>query len=344
MVSFPPFEEQMRDKLVSVRRANGDGAHESLELRFANAQSRLNDRRRRLVRAILDSPEETYYLSSRELARRYDVDAATVVRTIQALGYKRFADFAADLRRHFVTRITPYAVMKASRREKRSLAAHIRHSVEMERENLHALEAGLDTDKITQLAREIHRARSIFVVGVDLAASLSSFLAYGLTPLGFHADAPVGTEGNLHHRIRVLTEKDLLIAISFGRCLRETVESVLRAKERGVPTFGITDGDTTPIAIHCDNFLIAPVSSPSITGSYVAPMGLLNAVLVACAHIQPKRSLALLRQTEEEYSSGSRWYAEPGGRSRPTANDNRKPRNAGHRTSGKQRPTRRRRR
>lgn len=326
----------MHDKVrTSVPRGNGDGGRESLEMRFANARSRLNDRRRRLVRAILDNPEETYYLSSRELARRYDVDAATVVRTIQALGYKRFADFAADLRRHFVTRITPYAVMKASRREKRSLADHIRHSVEMERENLNALQVTLDTDRITQLAREIHRARSVFVVGVDLAAALSSFLAYGLTPLGFHADAPVGTEGNLHHRIRVLTEKDLLIAISFGRCLRETVESVLRARKRGVPTFGITDGDTTPIAIHCDNFLVASVSSPSITGSYVAPMGLLNAVLVACAHIEPKRSLALLRLTEEEYSSGSRWYTEPGGRSRTPAGDNSRPRNTGQSTKRK---------
>jgi DNA-binding MurR/RpiR family transcriptional regulator len=312
----------MRDNTRrSVVNGAGQRATGSLELRFANAQSRLNERRRRLVRSILDNPEETFFLSSRELGRRYNVDAATVVRTIQALGYERFADFAADLRDHFVTRITPYAVMKASRREKRSLADHVRHSVEMESENLAVLRGSLDAQKITELARQIHRARSILVVGVDLAASLSCFLAYGLTPLGFHADAPVGSAGNLHHRIRVLTDKDLLIAISFGRCLRETVESLLRAKKRNVPTFGITDSDTTPIAIHSDNHLIASVASPSITGSYVAPMALLNAVLVACAHIQPTRSLALLRQTEAEYSSGSRWYTETDGR----LTDDRKP-------------------
>src|SRR5262252_9144800 len=186
----------------SARDSYVDNGRGSLESRFAFAQSRLNDRRRRLVRAILDNPEETFYLSSRELARRYHVDAATVVRTIQALGYERFADFAADLRSHFVTRITPYAVMKASTREKRSLADQIRHCVDMESGNLSVLRENLDTEKITELAREIHRARTILVVGVDLAASLSSFLAYGLTPLGFHADAPVGTAGNLQHRIR----------------------------------------------------------------------------------------------------------------------------------------------
>src|SRR4029079_3483647 len=105
--------------------------------------------------------------------------------------------------------------------------------------------------------------------------------------------------------------RDLLIAISFGRCLRETVESVLRAHERGVPTFGITDGNVTPIAMHCDSFLVASASSPSFTGSYVAPMALMNSIIAASAHIQLKRSLDMLGRTEDEYRSGERWYQEP---------------------------------
>jgi DNA-binding MurR/RpiR family transcriptional regulator len=149
------------------------------------------------------------------------------------------------------------------------------------------------------------------VVGVDLAASLAWFLAYGLMPVGLDAEAPVGSAGNLLHKIDLLTEKDLLIAISFGRCLRETVHAVRRARTRGVPTFGITDGSTTPIAMHCDAHLLVPISSPSFTGSYVAPMALINAITLACTHLQPKRALAILRRTEKDYRSGERWYQEP---------------------------------
>ena len=112
---------------------------------------------------------------------------------------------------------------------------------------------------------------SILVVGVDLAASLASFLAYGLMPLGLTAEAPVGSAGNLQHKIDVLTDKDLVIAISFGRCLRGTMQAVLRARARGVATFGITDGRTTPIAMHCDAHLLAPIGTPSFTGSYWRP-------------------------------------------------------------------------
>ena len=281
----------------------------SLEVRFA--QSPLSGSRRRLIREILDKHEETFFLSSRELAKRYNVDAATIVRTVQALGYERFADFAADLRQHFVNHITPYTVLKAATQEKRSVTQQIQHCLERDVESVNVLRSSLEAGRAVDLAKRIHGARNILVVGVDLAASLAWFLAYGLTPLGFAAEAPIGSTGNLQHKIDLLTPKDLLVAISFGKCLRETVEAVDRAHGRGIPTFGITDSDTTPIALHCDDYLLAPTSSPSFTGSYVAPMGLLNTIIVACAHLRPKRALAMLSRTEQEYRTGRRWYQEP---------------------------------
>ena len=287
----------------------GKPASTSLEVRFAQAQ--LSRHRRDLIRAILDNHEEAYFLSSRELAKRYKVDAATVVRAVQDLGYQRFADFAADLREHFVRQMTPYTVLKAGTRKKKSVADHVEGGLQRDIENLRVLESSLETKRVVELATLMHRSRRILVVGVDLAASLAWFLAYGLTPLGFAAEAPVGSAGNLQHRIDLLTGEDLVIAISFGRCLRETVESVLRARDRGVPTFGITDGSTTPLAMYTDGHLVAPISSPSYSGSYVAPMALINAIVLACAHLQPKRALALLRRTESEYRSGERWYHAP---------------------------------
>ena len=271
-----------RTTRATAKRGTRESRHASatpLEVRFARTD--LSRQRRQLMRAILDNPKEAYFLSSRELARRYSVDAATIVRTIQALGYQRFADFAADLREHFVRQITPYTVLKAGSQEKRSVGGHVEHGLDRDSENLSVLKSTLDTDRVVALATQIHRSRRILVVGVDLAASLAWFLAYGLMPVGLDAEAPVGSAGNLLHKIDLLTDKDLLIAISFGRCLKETVQTVRRARSRGVPTFGITDGSTTPIAMQCDAHLLVPISSPSFTGSYVAPMALINAIALA---------------------------------------------------------------
>jgi DNA-binding MurR/RpiR family transcriptional regulator len=293
--------------------SNADVKVSALEGRLAEARTRLNPRRGQLIRAILDSAEETCFLSSRELAKRYRVDATTILRATQVLGYQSYADFAADLRHHFVSRITPYTVLKAATSEKRSVADHIDHALEKAQDNLDTLKSDLERQRIIELAKLIKRSRRVLVVGSDFAASLAIYLAYGLLALGFDAEAPAGSTGTLQHKVNVLTPKDVLVAISFGQCLRDTVEAVLRARKRGVPTFGITDSDTTPLARYCDTHVVTSVVSPSFLNSYVAPTAAINAIHVACSHVDPKRALTRLRPTDREYASGLRWYREPKG-------------------------------
>jgi DNA-binding MurR/RpiR family transcriptional regulator len=278
----------------------------ALEQRLTNAQPALNSSRRRLLQEILDNAEDNHFLSSRALAKRYEVDKATIVRSIQILGYKRYAEFAADLRAHFITRITPYTLMRSAARERRSIADHVAHSLEMEVHNLQALLSSLNPDEVMQVAKRLNRARRIVVVGVDFAAGLAYLLAYGLVSLGYNADAPVGSAGSLHQNISLLDPRDLVIGISFGRCLQATVDAILHARQNGVPTFGITDSDKTPIAQFCDSFWIASIANPSFHGSYVAPLAAIDALIVACAHLQPERSLTLLRR--KDLDSRARWY------------------------------------
>jgi DNA-binding MurR/RpiR family transcriptional regulator len=228
------------------------------------------------------------------------------------VGYERYAEFLADLRAHFVLRISPYTVMKAAAREKRTISDYVEHSLEMESNNLDKLRSTLTSQEVIETARAISRAQRILVVGIDLAAVLSHLLSYSLASLGFDSEAPVGSAGNLHQKVRLLGPKDLLIAVSFGRCLKETVEAVIRAREGGVPTFGITDSDKSPIARFCDSHWIASIANPSFNASYVAPVAAINALLVACAHLQEDRSLAWMREKEKELKSGNRWYTPDG--------------------------------
>lgn len=282
----------------------------TLGARLFENQSALSSSRQRLLRQILDESNETFFLSSREMGRRYNVDSATIIRTVQALGYEKFADFAQDLREHFVTQITPYSAMKAAEQTNLSVSDRVQQSVDKDLDNLRAFKANLDTDKIIELAKQISQARRIVVLGIDFAASLAGSLAYGLVRLGFDADAPVGSSGVVQNKIKILTPKDLLIAISFGRGLRDTVGAVLSARRRNVPSFGITDGDSTPIAKYCDAYLAASTARTSFIDSYVAPTAALNAILVACAHSQSARSLEHLRESEEENFASARWYTE----------------------------------
>src|SRR4026209_557393 len=150
---------------LNSRDRNSSKSLTSLEVRFA--KSPLSGSRRRLIREILDNHEQTFFLSSREMAKCYNVDAATIVRTVQALGYERFADFAADPRQHFVKHITPYTVLKAATQEKRSVTDQVQHCLERDVESLSVLRSSLEGSRAVDLAKRIHGARRILVVGVD---------------------------------------------------------------------------------------------------------------------------------------------------------------------------------
>src|SRR5437868_15426843 len=116
-----------RSKSTTRRPPNGAAWTTTLEARVAEAEGNLSASRKRLIREILDHPEDTYFLSSRALAKHYDVNTAKIVRTVKAIGYERFAKLVAELRTHSVTTIKPYEVMKSTARNIRSIADHIDH-------------------------------------------------------------------------------------------------------------------------------------------------------------------------------------------------------------------------
>ena len=281
-----------------------------LEMRILRSDRQLNHRRRRLLQSIMENARESCFLSSRQLAQRHHVDPATIVRTAQALGYERFGEFARDLRGHFLHTLTPYAVMQAVASRETTLHDRVRQTLHEDLDHIRGLQSSLVPELVIGLARQIHKSRRIVVVGVDLAASLSLFLAYSLTALGFDAEAPAGSAGNLLHHVRFLTRKDMLVAISFRKCLKETVEAARLAQTRQVPTFAITDSGDGPLGRYCDRYLAVSIESSSIAGSYVAAMSALNAVIVACTHLSPKRSLAALKITRDDYLAGPRWFQE----------------------------------
>src|SRR5829696_8838820 len=136
---------------------NGQDGVTALGARFVNSCEELSSSRQRLLRQIIDESNETFFLSSREMGRRYNVDTATIIRTVQALGYEKFADFAQDLRAHFVTQITPYSAMKAAEQSNRSVPDLVRQSVDQDLDNLNAFRAALDPGRITEVAKQVNQ-------------------------------------------------------------------------------------------------------------------------------------------------------------------------------------------
>ena len=294
---------------VPVRQAM-NGQDSALMRRIAQSRASLSDGRRQLLDGILGRLDETVFLSSRELAARFGTDAATIVRTTQALGYHQFADFARDLRSHFLSHVNPYRIMAREVTTHRGAAFHVQACLERDLENVRVAREHLDPAAIAAAGARLYRARRIVVVAGDLDYPLAEFLAYALSGLGLMATAPKG-EGLTLHRQRALTRDDALVAISFRRCLRVPVEAIEAARKAGAYALAITDAPTTPLARLADVALLVPYEGESYAGSYAPTMVAINALAVACSHADPKHTLKVLKPTEEEYLHGPRWYSEP---------------------------------
>src|SRR5262249_42967433 len=158
--------------------------------------------------------------------------------------------------------------------------------------------------QIADVARRLYAARRVLILGGDAATSLVLFLEYTLTLLGLPVFAGTG-QGRIFNLTRTATKSDIVIAISFRRGLRMTVEGLERARANGACCVGLADSLLSPIVRFAHVSFITSVETPSFGVSYVAPMVFINALLAASADVRRSRTLALLREVDEEQRHGS---------------------------------------
>lgn len=266
----------------------------------------LSAKRQELIRPILEHPREYVLLSVRAMAKRLHTDPATVVRIVRGLGFATYRDFQRHLHDLSIAFATSLDTMQSSGRVT-NMPAYVRDALEQDLKNLHGLKNSLDAARLVALAKRFYDARRIVLLAGDLAAFLADYLEYQITLLGL----PVFTAtsaGRIAHLVRTVNQRDLVLAISFRRGLRQTVEGVHLAHARNAYCVGITDTYVSPLARECDEVFLASVESTSFGASYAAPVALVNAILAACGQYRRPQTMAILKEIVEEQRKGFRWY------------------------------------
>jgi RpiR family carbohydrate utilization transcriptional regulator len=266
----------------------------------------LSTKRQEIIRPILEHPREYVLLSIRALAQRLRTDPATIVRIVRGLGFTNYREFQRHLHDLSIAFATSLDTMMQTAGDA-GIPSHVRNALLQDQKNLQGLKNSLDPQRIAALAKRIYAARRILVLGGDLAATLAEYAAYHLGILGLPV-WPVTSAGNAFHSARALSKQDLVISISFRRGLRQTVECTRHARERGAYCVGVSDTYVSPLARECDEVFLASIESTSLGASYTAPVSLLNVVLAACGQFRQARTLAIVRELDEEQRKGSRWY------------------------------------
>jgi DNA-binding MurR/RpiR family transcriptional regulator len=276
-------------------------------LSFAERIARLSKKRRELIRPVQEHPRDYVLLSIRDVAAKLGTDASTVLRMVRGMGFHSYRDFKAYLHELSIASATSLEGMRDHMADS-SILSHGHKALEQDIRNLHALRNTLDVKRVVALAKRVHEAHRIIVLGGDLAISLVHFLDYRLNVLGFPATSAT-TPGYTANATRTLGRQDLVMAISFRRGLRQTIEGVLQAKANGAYCVGITDTFISPIARLCHETFLVPVEA-HLSNSYTAPMSFLNVLLTVCAHYRRTRTFRILKKVDQEQRHGFRWYSE----------------------------------
>ena len=275
---------------------------------IAEKLNRLNAKRQEIIRPIFEHPRSFVLSSVRAMAQRLGTDPATVVRIVRGLGFPGFREFQHYLHDLSLAYATSADTMRKAPHAT-GISGFVSDSIDQDLKNLQALKNTLDTKRIAALAKRFHECRRVIVVAGDLATTLADYFEYHLVLLGLNAFSAT-SGGRVVHLTRSLTRQDLVVAISFRRGLRQTVEGAQHGRSRGAHCVAITDTYLSPLTRICHETFLAGIESHSFGASYAAPITLLNAMLAAIGQHRQKHTLAIVGEISEEQRRGSRWYHE----------------------------------
>jgi DNA-binding MurR/RpiR family transcriptional regulator len=273
---------------------------------LAERIDQLSIKRQEIIRPILEHPREYVLLSVRALAKRLGTDPATIVRIVRGLGFESYRDFQRHLHELSLAFATSLDTMRAAGHDG-GMPGYIREALEQDLKNLQGLKNSLDARRLVALAKRIYAARKIILIAGDLAAYLADYFEYQTSVVGLPVFSAT-SYGRIAHLARTATKQDLVIAISFRRGLRQTVEGAQLARAKGAYCVGIADTFLSPLARICDEIFLASVESTSFAASFTAPVALLNAIVVTCAQYRRAETMVVVKELAEEQRKGFRWY------------------------------------
>lgn len=243
-------------------------------------------------------------MTASKLGKTVDVSESTVVRFAAELGYDGYPAMQKALREMIRNKLTAVQRIEVAsdRLDKREVLSQVMHA---DAENIRLTLEGVDRNEFDHAVQAILSARKIYILGVRSASSLASFLGFYFNMMFENVVvAHTNSSSELFEQILRIGKDDVLIGISFPRYSKRTVKAMNYAKDQGATVIAITDSETAPSAQIADHTLLAKSDMASFVDSLVAPLSLVNALIVAVSREKEEElagTFGKLEQIWDEY-------------------------------------------
>ena len=253
-------------------------------LNFSNVDlttKKLSKSHKKLVKYISENYDKAAFMTASKLGETVDVSESTVVRFATEMGFKGYPELQKELQQMIKSKLTAVQRMEVSSNligEEDAIKKVLNGDIDLIRDTLESV-SDIEFQKAVET---INKAKKIYILGVRSSAALASFLYFYLNPVFENVvlvDTSSGSE--MFEQMFRISEEDVCVAISFPRYSKQTINALRFINDRGTKIIAITDSAVSPIAEYADTLLVAKSDIVSVVDSLVAPLSLINALIVA---------------------------------------------------------------
>lgn len=230
---------------------------------------------------ILSHYEKAAYMTAAKLGVAAGVSESTVVRFAFELGYEGYPELQTDLQEVIKSKLTSMQRIEVANEQIGDmdiLGKVLNADIEKIKRTLDET----SRESFAGAVDSIVNAKSIYILGTRSAAALAQFL-YLYFQIIFDNVHIVDTSSasEMFEQIMRLGERDIMIGISFPRYSKRSIKAMEFAKNSGATVIAITDSESSPLARWADFLLKARSDMASFVDSLVAPLSVINALIVA---------------------------------------------------------------
>ena len=236
---------------------------------------------KRIAAYILENYDKAAFMTASRLGQLAGVSESTVVRFASELGYDGYPGMRKALQDTIRSRLTSVQRIEVARETMDE--DNVLESVLMaDIDKLHSTLDECSRESFNETVEQIVNARHIYIVGMRSSTCLANFLGFYLNLLLENVHIIQDTAvSEVYEQIIRIREGDVFIGISYPRYSSRTVRAMKFAKTAGAHVIGITDGEASPFVGVADTLLYAKSDMVSFLDSLVAPLSLINALIVS---------------------------------------------------------------
>ncbi len=271
--------------------------------------SKIPKKRRRVIKYIIDNPDDVAISTSRNLAEKLDVNAATIVRAAKDLGYSGYNELKKDKQDSFKQKQNPYEIALKSIEEKSDDSDIIKKSLLKDIEVLNETVSKIKIEDIENVARLVYDSDRTYIIGFESTSrSIAGFLGGELRTYHPGVLEIMNINIFLFDYLRHCKPGDVVIGISFGQGMRITVDALKKVQAKGVTTVAITDSRVSPLLDYADHKLITAVCGEFIYSSAIGAFSISNAIIHHLIKLGGEKSAAHLRELQQQMNELNVWY------------------------------------